>query len=144
MPTISYSLEELIKGLNRSFTNEELNELLEMCKCELKQIKGDEIIGEITPERPDLFSTEGLIHFIKGILSIEKGPKRLVFIKENFKVKISERLKQVRPYVVIATVRGVKLTNEALRRIINYQEILHESWCRSRKKPRLVSMIFLN
>jgi len=137
MPTISYSLEELIKGLNRSFTNEELNELLEMCKCELKQIKGDEIIGEITPERPDLFSTEGLIHFIKGILSIEKGPKRLVFIKENFKVKISERLKQVRPYVVIATVRGVKLTNEALRRIINYQEILHESWCRSRKKASI-------
>lgn len=137
MPTVSYSLSEIVKSTNKSFSEEELIELLELCKCELKQIKGDEIIAEITPDRPDLFSTEGLIHFIKGILNIEKGIKNLQFFNENFNVIISEKLKKVRPYVVIATVRGVKLNEEALIRIINYQELLHESWCRDRKKASI-------
>jgi phenylalanyl-tRNA synthetase, beta subunit len=137
MPTVSYNLDEIYKSIGKQISLEELNEVLEFCKCEFKQIKGSEVICEITPDRPDLFSTEGLVHFLKGILGLEKGIKKIKVFKENFKVEISDELKNIRPYVVIATIRGVKLDDESLKRIINYQELLHENWCRSRKKASI-------
>lgn len=137
MPTISLNLKKLREYIKQELSLSEINKLLEYCKCEIKEIKNNEIICEVTPDRIDHFSIEGISRSIKGLLGIEKGLEKIDLFEEKFHVYIDNSLKKIRPYIVLASVRGVNLNNDALNSLINLQEILHESIGRNRKKASI-------
>jgi len=137
MPTFSLNLSYLKKYIPKELSLDEIINLLEYCKCELKETKNDEITIEVTPDRVDHFSLEGLIRSIRGILGIEKGLVKLDSFDEKFKIHIDEKLKPLRPYIVLVSVRDVSLDYYALTSLINLQELLHETICRNRIKASI-------
>jgi phenylalanyl-tRNA synthetase beta chain len=137
MPTIILDKKRIFRSLNKELSLEELERLLEYLKCEIKEEKEDELICEITTDRADCFTTEGIIRALKGILGMEKGLIKFDFFDDEFEVYIDENVSNVRPYVVMATVRGVKLDVRALESIIRFQEVLHETLGRNRRKASI-------
>ncbi len=137
MPTIILDKKRLLKELGKDISTAELEDLLAYCKCELKEERDGDLICEITTERADCFSTEGIIRALKGVLGIEKGLVNLEFFDDIVEVHVDESVLDVRPYVVMATVRGVKLDARALESIIMFQEVLHESLGRNRRKASI-------
>jgi phenylalanyl-tRNA synthetase beta chain len=137
MPTFSFSLSYFKKYIPKELSLNQIVDLLEYCKCEIKEVKNDEIIVEVTPDRVDHFSIEGLIRSIRGILGIENGLVKINTFNENFKVHIDEKLKSLRPYIILVTVRDVSLNAYALTSLINLQELLHETIGRNRLKASI-------
>ncbi len=137
MPTIILDKKRILKELGRDLSTDELEDLLASCKCEIKGERDENLICEITTDRVDCFSTEGIIRAFKGLLGIEKGLVNLEFFYDSVEVQVDKSVSSIRPYVVMATVRGVKLDPRALESIIMFQEILHESLGRNRRKASI-------
>jgi len=137
MPTIILDRKRINKAIGKDLSLEELSSILEYLKCEIKEGNEEEIICEITTDRADCFSTEGIIRAMKGIMGIEKGPVNIEYFEDEIEVHVHENVEKIRPYVAMATVRGVKLDPRALESIIRFQEILHASLGRDRKKASI-------
>jgi phenylalanyl-tRNA synthetase beta chain len=137
MPTVSISKRDLLKLVGkRDLSDEELAEALEMVKAEVKALGSDEIMLEVTADRADMFSVEGIARSLKGFLEVELGaPKYPVKgAEEDFVVVVDESVREVRPFVACAAVLGCPLGEEGLRQLIQLQEVLHKTHGRNRKK----------
>ncbi|NHW44613.1 MAG: phenylalanine--tRNA ligase subunit beta [Candidatus Verstraetearchaeota archaeon] len=137
MPTIGVSKRDLLELVGkRSLSDEELAEALEMLKAEVKALGPDEITLEVTADRADMFSVEGIARSLKGFLEVELGaPKYPVReVEEGFVVEVDKSVRGVRPFVACAAVLGCPLGEEGLRQLIQLQEVLHRTHGRNRKK----------
>jgi len=137
MPTIGVSKSDLLELVGkRSLSDEELAEALEMVKAEVKALGPDEITLEVTADRADMFSVEGIARSLKGFLEVELGaPKYPVReVEEGFVVEVDKSVRGVRPFVACAAVLGCPLGEEGLRQLIQLQEVLHRTHGRNRKK----------
>jgi phenylalanyl-tRNA synthetase beta chain len=137
MPTIGVSKRDLLELVGkRSLSDEELAEALEMVKAEVKALGPDEITLEVTADRADMFSVEGIARSLKGFLEVELGaPKYPVReVEEGFVVEVDKSVRGVRPFVACAAVLGCPLGEEGLRQLIQLQEVLHRTHGRNRKK----------
>jgi len=137
MPTISVSKKDLLELVGkRDLSDEELAEALEMVKAEVKAFGLDEITLEVTTDRADMFSAEGIARSLKGFLEVELGAPNYPIrgADEDFVVKVDESVKGVRPFVACAAVLGCTLGEEGLRQLIQLQEVLHKTHGRNRKK----------
>lgn len=137
MPTIGVSKSDLLELVGkRSLSDEELAEALEMVKAEVKALGPDEITLEVTADRADMFSAEGIARSLKGFLEVELGaPKYPVReVEEGFVVEVDKSVKEIRPFVACAAVLGCPLGEEGLRQLIQLQEVLHRTHGRNRKK----------
>lgn len=129
MPVIEvsrYDLERLT-GLKL----EEIVKYLEYVKCEVEEI-GEKIRLEVTHDRPDHFSAEGLARTIKGVAEIEVGLPKIEVSESSIEL-VAEHIEE-RPYISMSIVRGVQLDDEAIGQIIQLQEKLHETYGRGRRK----------
>lgn len=133
MTTISHKgLQENV-GVNLSIA--EIEQILFDMGMGLDGYEGDELSVEITPERLDLLSTQGLARAIRSF--IEKAgqvPQYLAHQNNNYFVNVTEKVKEVRPYTVCAVIKNLKFDEENLKQIINLQEKLHQTLARGRKR----------
>ncbi len=137
MPTISVSKKDLLELVGkRDLRDEELAEALEMVKAEVKAFGLDEITLEVTADRADMFSAEGVARSLKGFLEVEVGAPNYPVRngREDLVVRVDESVKGVRPFVACAAVLGCPLGEEGLRQLIQLQEVLHKTHGRNRKK----------
>ena len=90
------------------------------------------IITELTPNRPDWYSMEGLARALKTY----HGMKRPVYKtkKSGYKVMVDHSVAEVRPYTVCAVVKGLKLDDARIRDIVLLQEKLIGTLGRKVKK----------
>lgn len=131
MVVIEIDKNDLLNLVGKELSNEEIEEVLFLLKCESK-IDGNKIECELTPDRPDMFSVEGLAREIKGYLSLETGMKKYNVTDSNFALK-KEKV-EVRPYIVCGIILDVKLTDELVKSLMQIQEKLHATIGRDRKK----------
>lgn len=110
----------------------ELEPLVERLGEELKGYDGDYALVDVNPDRPDLYSVEGLARAIKGLLEIELGCPKYRLEDSG----LEARVRQVgsRPYVLFSVVRGVRLDDPGIRSLMELQEKLHATYGRRRKK----------
>lgn len=109
---------------------EKLREILFNLKCET-EIEEDKIIAiEVQSDRLDMFSVEGIAYAVKLYAGLEK-PKTPSY-KHVFKALVEPPSK--RPYIAIAAVKGIDIDEEALRELIEFQERLHTTYGRNRRK----------
>ena len=130
MPTINVYKWRLLNELK--INESTLEDLLFNLKSEMKPIDQDHIEIEINNDRPDLLFVYGIIRSIKGLLKEELG-------EAKYPVKRSEYLFEVRevksrPYALAAIIEGIKLDEELLKELIQFQEKLHITIGRKRKK----------
>ncbi|HTZ42157.1 MAG TPA: phenylalanine--tRNA ligase subunit beta [Candidatus Omnitrophota bacterium] len=116
--------------------DEKMEERIAMLGTPVEKITKDEIEIEIFPNRPDLLSYHGFKRALLAFLGKETGLKKYKInkSKENYKVKVDESLKDIRPYTACAVVKGLKLDSEKIKEIIEIQEKLHLTLGRKRKK----------
>lgn len=117
--------------------SEDLLHRIVMMGVEIEEITQDEIVVDISPNRPDLLSQQGLTRAVKAFLEIDPGLRTYETKKSKFRVRVDDSVKDVRPYTACAVARGLNLDEERLREIIDIQEKLHVTFCRQRKKAAI-------
>ncbi|MEM0277258.1 phenylalanine--tRNA ligase subunit beta [Pyrobaculum sp.] len=130
MPVIDVAKFDLERLTRMNFG--EVIRLLEHVKCEVEEDLGDRLKLEVTHDRPDHFSAEGLARTLKGVAGVEVGLPKIRLGASSIRLEASHI--EERPYISMAVVRGVRLDDEAVRQLIQLQEKLHETYGRGRRK----------
>ncbi|MDD3084251.1 MAG: phenylalanine--tRNA ligase beta subunit-related protein, partial [Candidatus ainarchaeum sp.] len=135
MPTLEVSRKDFEKLVGKKFSQKELEESLEYVKGELDFQENDILKVDCKEtNRPDLWSTEGLAREIKSRIGLEKGIKKYKVEKSNIEVFIDKNLEKVRPLIVCAVVKGVKIDNDFIVQMVQLQEKVGETFGRKRKE----------
>ncbi|MCD6504709.1 phenylalanine--tRNA ligase subunit beta [Candidatus Bathyarchaeota archaeon] len=141
MPTIEVDLNDLQKllGVELPEETEKLDDILAYVKGEVKARLGSEIHIEIKDSnRPDIWSVEGLARALKGYLGIERGPKRYRVAGESgVKIRVDPRLKEIRPYIACAVIKGLELDDITIRSFIHLQDKLDLTYGRRRGRTSI-------
>ena len=134
MPTITISYEALKKELGKPLSIEELENGLFDMGMELDSVEGDDLAVEVTAERLDLLSLQGLARALKSFLGLSPNVPRYRTLQgdETYAVKITDKVKQVRPFTVCAIVKNIQFSEERIREVIDVQEKLHATLGRGR------------
>ncbi|MDD5171548.1 MAG: phenylalanine--tRNA ligase subunit beta [Candidatus ainarchaeum sp.] len=90
------------------------------------------IITELTPNRPDWYSMEGLARSLKAYHG--KGLPEYQAKKSDYKVVVHPSVAKVRPYTVCAVVRGLKFDDQRIKDMVLLQEKLLATLGRKVKK----------
>lgn len=136
MPTINISYDALKQELGKELSLEELHQALFDMGMELTQVEDDMLAVEITAERLDLLSLQGLARALRAFLGLSPSVPRYKVLDgdENYKVHITNQVKDVRPYTVCAIVKNLSLSEEQIEQIIDVQEKLHATLGRGRAR----------
>ncbi len=134
MPTITMRYEDLSEVRGRKIPLKELEETLPLIKCEVKSVLNGQITVEVNADRPDMFSTEGVARTLKGFLEIETGCPKYRVKKSKVQIFVTNKVKNIRPFVVGAIIKNVKLDEEPFLQLLQLQEKLHETLGRKREK----------
>ncbi len=131
MPEFTINLKDLKNLMGKEVSDEKLKEILPLNKLEIEEW-GPEIKIETNPDRPDLFSAEGIARQLKGFLGFSKGLPKYENLKQ--KIKVNAENVKVRPYIVCGIVRGLKLTDDLIKSLMQLQDLLDLTIGRGRKK----------
>lgn len=137
MVMLETNFKTLQKLIGKKLNIEEFEEALFNLGMELDEQKGDEIKIEVTAERPDMVSPQGLARALRAYFGL-KNPKYTA--KEplkNYKVIIDKSVSKVRPFTACAIVKNLKFTDDNIKEIIWVQEKLHATFGRNRKKAAI-------
>tara|TARA_Y100000310_G_C20662360_1_gene805467 strand:+ start:602 stop:2272 length:1671 start_codon:yes stop_codon:yes gene_type:complete len=141
MPILELSKKDMEKLLARQLPNsvDKLNEIFQYAGGEVESLRGDDISVEIKcRNRPDLWSAEGLARELRGALGSHKGLAMYRIKKTNkYKIRVSDSLEGIRPYIACAVVKGVKLTDQIIRQIMQQQEKVDGNYGRNRRKTSI-------
>lgn len=134
MPVINFTYKELYKQLGQEMDNQELINILPMISSDVESYTDEEVKAEFFPNRPDYYSLEGIVRSLKGYLEIETGLPEYKVEKCNSTITVDKKLENIRPYVATCMVKGINITEEELKNIMEFQEHLHWVIGRDRKK----------
>lgn len=134
MVVVSLHHRELSRLLGKRVSKGLLQERLPMMGAALEGVEDDTIKVEISPNRPDLYSVEGVTRALKGVLDMEVGLPKYHVGDGGIDFQVDKNVKAVRPYLVGGLVKGLTLTDEVVVSLVELQERLHASLGRGRKK----------
>ena len=134
MPTITISIHDMCNLIGREITPERLSEALSLTKCGHASSAEDEMTVEVTSDRPDLLSTEGIARELRGLLGIETGLRKYQVARSNATLRIDRSVLDIRPYMSSAVAENVNLAGDAVRQIMQMQEKIHATYGRNRRK----------
>ncbi|MFQ6050233.1 MAG: phenylalanine--tRNA ligase subunit beta [Candidatus Hydrothermarchaeota archaeon] len=137
MPVISFRYDELIEALGKDFPLTYLIEKIPMLGSDIEDYDENKIDIELFPNRPDLYSLEGLVLALKGFFEIETGLPVFNTKMSNIEVEVDPSVNEVRPYIVCGIVKGLNLTDREIERLIEFQEDLHWAIGRDRSKASI-------
>ena len=104
-------------------------------KGDVESLEGDAVSIEVKDSnRPDIWSVEGIARVLRSTLGIGRPREIRIAGKSGLNVVIDACLKQIRPFISTAIVRGLQPTANALKSWINLQEKLDQTYGRKRKK----------
>ena len=107
-------------------------------KGDVESLEGDAVSIEVKDSnRPDIWSVEGIARVLRSTLGIGRTKEIRIAGKSGLNVVIDKRLKQIRPFISTAIVKGLQPTDNALKSWINLQEKLDQTYGRKRKKASI-------
>jgi len=141
MPTVELNREdfESLLGTHLPEDIEKLNEILAYVKGEVKGVDYEEIRIELKDSnRADIWSTEGLARALRGFMGLERGLKEYRMAgSSGVEIYINPNLEKIRPYIGCAVVKGVKLTDAAIRQIMRFQDKMDQTYGRNRRRTSI-------
>ncbi|MDF1557304.1 MAG: phenylalanine--tRNA ligase subunit beta [ANME-2 cluster archaeon] len=132
MPVITLYYEDIEK-LTRT-DKETFIERVPMMGADIERIEEDHIDIEFFPDRPDLYSPEGVARSMRGFLGIETGLPEYEVKESNISITLDDEIKRIRPYLGCAVVRGLEFNDYSIESLMGLQEDLHWGLGRNRKK----------
>ncbi|MHC1625591.1 MAG: phenylalanine--tRNA ligase subunit beta [Methermicoccaceae archaeon] len=132
MPVITLELEDVEKltGVSR----QKLLDRIPMLGADIERVEERYVDVEFFPNRPDLYSPEGVARALRGFLGIERGIPTYSVAPPRISIQKDESVKRVRPNIVCGVVRNVQFTDSSIRSLMELQEDLHWALGRDRKK----------
>jgi len=132
MPVVSLPYEdlEMLVGVPKEI----IIDKLPMMGADIERVEEDRIDVEFFPNRPDLYSVEGVARAIKGFLSIEECAKYYRVYDSDIDLNVDDKVIPIRPYIAVAIIKDVSFTESFIESIMNLQEHLHKGLGRNRKK----------
>lgn len=138
MPTIEISLNDLSQLVGRKISAAELEDDIQYAKGELESAIGDAAKVEIEDtNRPDLWSVEGIARDLKGAYRIEAGLPKYDVRDSGLVLNVEKKTERVRPMIVAAVIKGVKLSDSAITQIIQLQEKVAMTYGRKRQQAAI-------
>ncbi len=101
---------------------------------DVERIEEDHADVEFFPDRPDLFSPEGVARAMRGYLGIETGLSLYGVKPSGISFTVDPALANIRPVLGAAVIRGVSFDDESIQSIMSLQESLHWAVGRGRSK----------
>ena len=115
-----------------------LNEILAFVKGDVESIEQDKVIIEVKDSnRPDIWSTEGIAHALRGYLGISRPRNIKLAGNSNLNVVVKKQVKEIRPFISAAIIKGLKPTEEILKGWISLQDKLDHTYGRKRKRASI-------
>lgn len=99
-----------------------------------KRAEEDHVDVEFFPDRPDLYSSEGVARALQGFLEIKTGLPEYEVSPGRIVLEVDESVKSVRPIIGCAVVRGLEFSDAAIESLMDLQEDLHWGLGRNRRK----------
>lgn len=135
MPVVSLyfdCLEELV-GLDSG----SVVERLPMIGSDVERVLDDRVDVEFFPNRPDLYSVEGVSRAMRSFLGLETMARRYVVDDPRISIALGGRIGVVRPCIGCAVIRGISFTSRSIESLMGLQESLHWGIGRDRKKASI-------
>ncbi|MBR2255468.1 MAG: phenylalanine--tRNA ligase subunit beta [Candidatus Methanomethylophilaceae archaeon] len=136
MPVINFGYRDLCSLIGEEVPVKTLIDRIPMIGADMHETEGDtdEMSVEFFPDRPDLYSVEGLAREMRAFLDIRPGMKRYDVGESDIEVIVDDSVLGVRPYFRCGIVRDVEITDTFLKSIMEMQEKLHITIGRKRSK----------
>ncbi len=122
-------MEELV-GVDR----DTILKRVPMIGADIERLEEDYADVEFFPDRPDLYSPEGVARALRGFFGLELGLPEYEIQPGNIVIEIDPSVKNVRPYLCSAVVRDLEFSDPAIESLMDLQEDLHWGLGRNRKK----------
>lgn len=132
MPVVKIKKDRLEELVGKE--TKEVLEKIPMLGADIEREQKNEVDIEFFPNRPDLFSAEGVARAMRGYLGIEKGLPSYEQKKSNIDLNVDGSVKNVRPKISAAVVKNLDLKENDVTSLVNLQEHLHWGLGRNRKK----------
>lgn len=134
MAVISMDYRDLVSLIGQDLSQEELLAMLPMMGSDIDSVDGDTMNIEFFPNRPDLYSVEGVARAVRNFIGKDWGLASYDVKPGNVVLKVDPSVNDVRPFIVSGVVRGVSMTDELIASLMEAQEKLHLTLGRKRKK----------
>ena len=134
MTNVDVRYEDLLELLGRRLTLEECVDRITFMGAGPEGVHGDVMTFDIFPNRPDLYSVEGIARGLRGYLGLELGLPAYPVESARIDFVVAPNLTDVRPYGVGGIVRGLDFDDDSLRSLVDLQEKLHLTVGRKRRK----------
>jgi phenylalanyl-tRNA synthetase, beta subunit len=136
MPVINFKYGDLCSLLGQNVPQEVLVDRIPLIGADMHDTEGgnDDMSVEFFPDRPDLFSVEGLARGLRAFLDITPGMKEYRSVEGGIRVKVDDSVMSVRPCFSCAVIRNVNVTDDLIRSMMELQEKLHLTIGRKRSK----------
>ena len=128
--TLPYRYMERLTGTDR----QTIIDRVPMIGADIERIEEDHVDVEFFPDRPDLYSPEGVARALRGFLGIEEGLPTYTVRPSGITFSVDPGLAYIRPYLASAVIRNVNLDGEAIESLMALQEALHWAVGRGRAK----------
>ncbi|MDV2481617.1 phenylalanine--tRNA ligase subunit beta [Methanoculleus sp. Wushi-C6] len=128
--TLPYRYLERLTGADR----QTVIDRIPMIGADIERIEEDHVDVELFPDRPDLYSPEGVARAMRGFLGIEEGLPAYDIRPSGITFAVDPGLAEIRPYLGSAVIRNVNLDEESIESLMGLQEALHWAVGRGRGK----------
>jgi phenylalanyl-tRNA synthetase beta chain len=133
MPVVKLYYEDMERLIGAS--RESIMGRLAMMGADIgKRAEEDHVDVEFFPDRPDLYSAEGVARAMQGFLGLKTGLVVYPVHEGPVTLTVDASVNAVRPIIGCAVVRNLHFTDEAIESLMGLQEDLHWGLGRNRRK----------
>jgi len=137
MPVITLQNERFSRFVGRQLTVEDMTKWLPWLGFDIEETGSDYVKVEFNPNRVDFCSYAGVARAFRGLMGWETGLPKYEVKDGKTRLKISRAVSKIRPYMLAAVVRNIRLNEEAIVDLMEMQEDLHWGIGRNRKKASI-------
>ncbi len=132
MPVITLYYDDLeeLSGIDK----ETIIKRIPMMGCDIERIEDDHVDIEFFPNRPDLYSTEGVARALRGFLGRETGLSKFNVESSGVSISRDNEIRNIRPFLACAVIKGMRFNSRSIESLMSLQESLHWAVGRNRKK----------
>lgn len=134
MTNVNVPYQDLMDLLGKRLSLEECVDRITFMGAGPEGVQGDVMTFDIFPNRPDLYSVEGIARNLRGFLGLEAGLPTYEVRAPTVDFVVDPGVADVRPMALGGIVRGLELEEPLLRSLVDLQERLHLTVGRKRRK----------
>ncbi len=134
MAVVEFDYNELYGFAGKKIAREELGAALSMLGMPVEETKDDTFFVELTPNRVDLLSVEGMGRALSSFLGVKAGLREYSARPSGVELFVDRSVEEVRPFIAGAVIKNLKIDEKTITSLMQVQEKIHDTFGRKRKK----------